>query len=235
MTLNLPFWTVSDGARFCEYIATFSKGAAACEREKRILNCKRECLAIGADKINDLAAEIFKGNYKSYLSLKLFNNTALTAVYAKILSKISDFNEFVFYLTPYLDDADGWYSTDGVKFKGAKKHKQEVFNLIENYAASDKTFYRRASVIFAFNFADDKLYADRLTALIKSLKNDNEYYVNTAVAWLACELVIKNRDLGMKIICGEYLNEFTKLKAISKCADSFRVSDCDKRFLKSLR
>ena len=235
MKLNLPAWNENDGKNFTAYISTLSKGEAACEREKRILNCTRECLAIGAPAVSDLAAEIFKGNYKSFLDLKLFDNTALTAVYAKILCKISDFNEFVHYLTPYLDDADGWYSTDGVKYKGAKKHPQELFDLIEKYAASVKTFYRRMAVIFAFNFAADKSFENRLTALISSLKNEKEYYVNMAVAWLTCELVIKNRDFGMDTICGDTLNDFAKNKAILKCCDSFRISDTDKALLKTNR
>ena len=235
MKLDLPCWNASDGERFCEYILTFSKGAAACEREKRILNCPREVLAIGAPTVNFLSAEIFKGNYKSFLDLKLFGNTALCSVYAKILSKISDFDEFVYYLTPYLDDADGWYSTDGVKYKGAKKHPKELFNLIENYAAMKKPFYRRMAVILAFNFAADKNYADRLSSLIRSLKAEKEYYVNMAVAWLVCELAIKNRAFGLSLICGDALNEFTKRKAISKCVDSFRISDEDKQLLKTYR
>lgn len=231
MELNLFVWTEKDGENFKKYIATFSKGIESCEREKRIFNCERTVLAIGSPAVTDLANRIYKGNYKSFLDLKLFDNTALIAVYAKLLSRISDFNEFVYYLEPYLDCADGWYMTDAVKFKGAKKHKSELYRLMEVYADKSKTFYRRMAVIFAFEFATDGEYTVRLSRFIARFKGETEYYVNMAVAWLVCELVIKNKPLGIDLICGDPLNEFTKRKAISKCNDSFRISDSDKQLL----
>lgn len=235
MELNLSVWTEKDGENFKKYIATFSKGVESCKREKRIFNCERTVLAIGSPAVSDLAMRIYKGNYTSFLDLKLFDNTALTAVYAKLLSKISDFNKFVYYLEPYLDCADGWYITDAVKFKGAKKHKSELYRLMEDYAAKSETFYRRMAVIFAFEFAGDVEYTDRLSRFIVGFKGETEYYVNMAVAWLVCELVIKQRNFGIDLICGDSLNAFTKLKAISKCADSYRVRERDKQTLKLLQ
>ena len=106
---------------------------------------------------------------------------------------------------------------------------------MEVYAAKSETFYRRMAVIFAFEFAGDVEYTDRLSRFIAGFKGETEYYVNMAVAWLVCELVIKERSFGIDLICGDALNEFTKLKAISKCADSYRVNESDKQTLKLMR
>ena len=55
------------------------------------------------------------------------------------------------------------------------------------------------------------------------------------IAWLVCELMIKRRDETLKYLEHNNLNKFTVNKMISKCRDSFRVSDEDKEMLKIYR
>ena len=50
-------------------------------------------------------------------------------------------------------------------------------------------------------------------------------------AWLVCELFIKRREKTLKFLQNNRLNSFTINKAISKCRDSFRVSNADKKML----
>ena len=52
-----------------------------------------------------------------------------------------------------------------------------------------------------------------------------------AVAWLCCELMIKNRNKFLEYLKHNKLNDFTVNKTISKCRDSFRVSAKDKELL----
>ncbi len=67
--------------------------------------------------------------------------------------------------------------------------------------------------------------------IIDTLNKEKEYYVNMAVAWLCCELMIKNRDKFLAYLKHHNLNDFTVNKAISKCRDSYRVSEKDKELL----
>ena len=71
--------------------------------------------------------------------------------------------------------------------------------------------------------------------IVDSLYNEKEYYVNMAVAWLMCEIVIKNREQAFKYLKKHNLNKFTINKTISKCRDSFRVSKEDKEELLKYR
>ena len=52
-----------------------------------------------------------------------------------------------------------------------------------------------------------------------------------AVSWLLCELFIHNREETLYYLNNNKLNKFTINKMISKCRDSFRVSDQDKELL----
>ena len=50
-----------------------------------------------------------------------------------------------------------------------------------------------------------------------------------------CELMIKNRNQTLKYLEKHRLNDFTINKTISKCRDSFRVSNEDKELLLKYR
>ena len=67
------------------------------------------------------------------------------------------------------------------------------------------------------------------------MKDDDEYYVQMAEAWLICDLAVFNVDEVMKF------TEYTKLhynimgKAVQKICDSFRFTAQEKDFFKNKR
>ncbi len=56
-----------------------------------------------------------------------------------------------------------------------------------------------------------------------------------AAAWLLCELFIKYRNETLEYIKHTKVNNFIFNKFISKCNESYRVSNEDKKYLKSLK
>ena len=115
-----------------------------------------------------------------------------------------------------------------------KNKEQEYLNLAKEYLKSKQEFIRRIGVRILFNYTEN----DDLTEIfdiINSLQSEEKYYVNMAVAWLMCELMIKNRNQTFKYLENHKLNDFTINKTISKCRDSFRVSNEDKELLLKYR
>ena len=55
-----------------------------------------------------------------------------------------------------------------------------------------------------------------------------------ANAWLICECFVKCRKETLEFLKKHKLNTFTINKFISKCRDSYRVSNEDKELLKQL-
>ena len=82
-----------------------------------------------------------------------------------------------------------------------------------------------------FSYKNNDEYVDKIFKVLDKLYDESEYYVNMAIAWLLCELMIYNRDKTLKYLEHHNLNNFTINKAISKCRDSFRVSKEDKELL----
>ena len=86
-----------------------------------------------------------------------------------------------------------------------------------------------------FKLIDKDEYIDKIYDMLNGFETEKEYYVNMMNAWLICELFIKRRDKTLKFLECNRLNRFTINKGISKCRDSFRVSEEDKLLLLNYR
>ena len=230
MNLIKDVWNKEDGDEFIKYLCAFKK-TERIEWTKNLLKTDYDVLAVPSPQIKAIAKEIGKGNFMSFLDLKLNAYYENTAINALLIDKIKDFDVYAEYLRAYADIADNWATCDVLPFSNTKRDKEKLFALSQEFIGSSKTFVRRIGVDILFAYTSNTDYNDRVYDSIKSLKSDTEYYVNMCLAWLVAEYVIKQRDFGIKILSDKILNAFTTNKAISKCRDSYRVSDEDKEFL----
>jgi len=67
------------------------------------------------------------------------------------------------------------------------------------------------------------------------MKDDEEYYVQMAQAWLIADLAVYNIETIKEFIYNTKLKYNIIGKAIQKICDSFRISYEDKEYLKKLR
>ena len=111
-----------------------------------------------------------------------------------------------------------------------KNKEQEYINLAKEYLKSKEEFIRRIGVRILFNYTEKEDLTE-IFNIIDSLYAEEKYYVNMAISWLMCELIIKNREQTLEYLKHHKLNDFTINKTISKCRDSYRVSKEDKEFL----
>lgn len=197
----------------------------------RTINTKMKVLAIPIPELRKIAGQIYKGNYISYLDAvnnKYYENTIINAV---LINNIKDIKTKKYYISKL--KIDNWSTVDILKFN-VKKQEKEYLDLAKEYLKSKEEFIRRIGVRILFNFTENKDLAE-IFNIIDSLQTEEKYYVNMAVAWLMCELMIKNRNQTLKYLENHKLNDFTINKTISKCRDSYRVSNEDKEFLLKYR
>lgn len=229
MELKREKWTKEDGKEFIKYLETF-KREEKIEWTKSILNTNMEVLAIKSPDIKQIAKEIAKGNFISFLDLNLNNYYENTAINGNLIPRIKDFNIMKKYLDKYSKQAENWATCDLLKFN--IKGKEEAFlELVEEYIKSDLPFVRRIGMLILFSFIENDKYIDKIYEKLNSFEKEEAYYVNMVNAWLLCELFIKRREKTIEFLENNKLNSFTMNKGISKCRDSFRVSDEDKELL----
>ncbi len=235
MNLVKQNWTEKDVEPFQEYLKSFSKGEEKAMWEKRICNTSLPCLAVPSQIIKTLAKEILKGNYIEFLDLSIWENLSNTFINGYLICQIKDFSIFKKYLDSYVQKCDNWASTDTLKFKISKNNKNDFFNLSKIYIKSKKPFVRRVGLLILLKLLNFEEFTSETLKIADSFFDEKEYYVNMMNAWLICDAFIKYRDETLRLLQGKTLNKFTQNKAISKCRDSFRVSEDDKELLKTFR
>lgn len=226
MNLIKEKWNNNDIKEFNQYLESI-KREEKIEFAKRIINTNLEILGIPTPEIRNIAKEIAKGNYISYLEQcnnKYHENTIINVL---LINNINDIETKKHYISKLV--IDNWATVDIMTFKTKGKEK-EYLKLAQEYIKSTDTFIRRIGVRILFNYTSNNNLTE-IFKIINSLYNENEYYVNMAVAWLMCEIVIKNRNQAFEYLEHHHLNEFTINKTISKCRDSYRVSKEDKEKL----
>ena len=168
------------------------------------------------------------------MDLELNDYYENTAINGNLISGIKDFEVMKRYLDVYSKRADNWSTCDLLKFN-VKNNESEFFDLACEYSKSKLTFVRRIGMFILFKFIDNDDYIDKIYDMLNRFEDEKEYYVNMMNAWLLCELFIKRRDRTIKFLKDNKLNTFTINKGISKCRDSFRVSNEDKDLLLEFR
>ena len=226
MNLDREKWTKKDITEFNKYLESL-KQEEKIEFTKRIVNTKMEVLGIPVPALRNVAKEIQKGNVLTFLDQednKFYENTMINAC---LVNTIKDFDTHKEYLEKlYLDN---WSTVDILKFN-IKDKERDYLKLAKQYLKSKEPFIRRVGVriLFSYTKQDD---VEKIFKIIDTLYKEQEYYVNMAVAWLVCELMIHNREKTLAYLEHHHLNDFTINKASSKCRDSFRVSKEDKKLL----
>lgn len=201
---------------------------------RNIVNTKMKLLAISSPKLREISKVIYKGNYLSFLDLMPVKYYECTIIEAYIISKIKDFKvqkKYILKLAKYIDN---WSTVDTLKYH-IKNNELNYLDFSFTLLKHKKPFYRRIGVRILFSFTNSPVYFNKVFELMDSLYAENDYYVNMANAWLLCEMFIKNRDETLNYLKHHKLNKFTINKGISKCIDSYRVTDDDKRLLKSFK
>lgn len=222
-------WTIDDVLHLNTYLESI-KRSEKIEWTKNIVSTNMKVLAILLPDLKKIAKEIFKGNYQSFLDLMPNTYFESLIIDAFIISFIKDYKEQIKYINRLTKYIDSWSVTDTLKFS-IKNHEDEYLEYAVKLIQSKETYKRRTGVRILFSYIKLDDYLDSIYDLLDSLKEEKEYYVNMAAAWLLCELMIKRRNETFKYLDRQKTNSFIINKGISKCRDSFRVSDEDKELL----
>lgn len=233
MNLIKDIWTKDDIKPFLDYLSQF-KREEKIDWTRNIINTNMKVLAILSKDIKSIIKEIGKGNFISFLDLEIDDSYESLLISGGLLSKIKDFDIYKEYLLRYSKKIDNWALCDTLTFN-VKGNEDKYISLVNELIKSELPFERRIGISIFFSFISYNEYLDLIYKTVDKFYDEDNYYVQMMIAWLLCELMIKRRDETLKYLEHNNLNKFTVNKMISKCRDSFRVSDEDKEMLKIYR
>lgn len=155
-------------------------------------------------------------------------------VHACLIEQIKDYNICIDELNRFLPYIDNWATCDMLRPKCLSKNKDALLAEIKKWLKSNQPYTIRFAIemlmVHFLGSEFDEIYLKEV-AQIKS----NEYYVNMMIAWYFATALAKQRNAAIKYIVNKKLPVWVHNKAIQKAIESYRITDDDKKYLKSLK
>ncbi len=148
--------------------------------------------------------------------------------------KYKDIDLLLNKLDAFLKYVDNWAVTDIISPKLFKKYPDKVYKHIKKWINSKYEYKIRFGVVSLLQFFLDDNYRHEELELVMNIKYDS-YYVNMAIAWFYSFALIKQYDDTIKIFENKILDKWIHNKSIQKAIESYRVSDEQKAYLKTLK
>ena len=176
---------------------------------------------------NDSGIEAFMGE----LPHKYYDENMLHGL---LISEIKDFDKAVAETNRFLPYIDNWAVCDIMSPKVFKKHKAELIDNIRKWVGSNETYTIRFGIeMLMSHYLDDDFRTEYLD--IPAEIRSEEYYVNMMIAWFFATALAKQWGSAIIYIEDNRLDRWTHNKAIQKAVESYRITDEQKMYLKTLK
>jgi len=151
-----------------------------------------------------------------------------------LIESMKDFGQTVAALDAFLPYVDNWATCDSMRPKVFRKHLPELLGPIRRWLASGETYTIRFGMEMLMVFYLDDAFRPEYLDWVAGVEN-GEYYVNMMTAWYIATALAKQYDATLPYIQKRHLDPWTHNKAIQKAIESYRISDEQKAYLRTLK
>lgn len=155
-------------------------------------------------------------------------------LHAFVVSLEKDFDKCVQEVEEFLPYVDNWATCDQMSPKAFKKQPERLLPYIKKWIKSDETYTVRFAIgMLMEHFLGDNFlpeYADMVAGV-----SSDEYYINMMRAWYYATALAKQYDAIIPYVENKRLDDWTHNKTIQKSIESYRITDEQKKYLRSLK
>ncbi len=151
-----------------------------------------------------------------------------------LLAGIKDYETCVREVERFLPYINNWATCDCPAPKCFAKHKEELLPKIRTWMASDHTYTIRYGIEMLMNLYLEEDFKPEYPKLVAAVQSE-EYYVNMMIAWYFATALAKQWDAVLPYLEERKLSPWVHRKTIQKAVESYRITDEQKIYLKSLR
>lgn len=192
-------------------------------------------IGVRAPIVGKLAKELFKeGNYQDFINDLPHKYYEEYGIHTCLVSLMKNYDECIAALNKYLPYVNNWANCDSIKPNVFNKHKKELMREIKVWLKSKHTYTIRFGISMLMGYYLDEDFDPKHLQIVAKIKSD-EYYVNMMRAWYFATALAKQKEETMKLIESKSLDAWTHNKTIQKARESYRISDEDKAYLKTLK
>ena len=155
-------------------------------------------------------------------------------VHAFILSEEKDFEKCMDELELFLPYVDNWATCDQMSPKVFRKNKKDLLIAIKRWIESEHTYTVRFAIKMLMEHFLDEDFDPIYPEMVATVRSE-EYYIRMMIAWYFATALAKRYDAVLPYLKQEKLDVWTHNKAIQKAVESYRITEEQKIYLKSLK
>ena len=155
-------------------------------------------------------------------------------LHAALIGHIRDFQPCLTALERFLPYVDNWATCDMMNPRALAKDKAALLERIRLWLQSGHTYTVRFGMEMLMNHFLEEDFRKEYLALVASVQSE-EYYVRMMQAWYFATALAKQYEAAVTYLEQRRLGAWVHNKTIQKARESFRVSQEQKEYLKSLK
>ena len=192
-------------------------------------------IGVRTPELKTMAKEILRsGDHKDFLNKLPHTYFEEDQLHAFIISGIKDMDECMEETEKFLPYVDNWATCDQMSPKVFKKNKEVLLTHIKEWIGSERTYTVRFGVGMLMEHFLDEDFDPVYPEMVAGLRSE-EYYVNMMIAWYFATALAKQYESSLPFIEEKKLDDWTHNKAIQKSVESRRITEEQKKYLRSLK
>lgn len=196
---------------------------------------KSSVIGVRVPSVRKIAKEFIKDKdcdkFLDELPHKYFDENMLHCV---LISFIKDYDECIRRIEEFLPYVDNWAVCDIMSPKCFKKNRDDLLKKIKKWIKSKHTYTCRFGVEMLMSHYLDEDFDPEYLKLVSKIRS-KEYYVNMMLAWYYATALAKKWDETIVYLQENKLDVWVHNKTIQKAIESYRISDKQKKYLRTLK
>ena len=155
-------------------------------------------------------------------------------LHAFILSEEKDFEKCMEDLERFLPYVDNWATCDQTSPKVFRKNRKELLESINRWIGSEHTYTVRFAIKMLMEHFLDEDFDPAYPEMVAEVRSE-EYYIRMMIAWYFATALAKQYEAVLPYLEQKKLDVWTHNKTIQKAVESYRITEEQKIYLKSLK
>lgn len=151
-----------------------------------------------------------------------------------LIEQIKDFPTLIRELNRFLPCIDNWATCDLLTVRVVKKHLDTFTEEVERWLASDHTYTIRFGIGMLMRYYLEEHFSLEYPEKVAKIRSE-EYYVNMMRAWYFATALAKQYEAIFPFLEEKRLDAWTHNKTIQKAIESYRITQEQKVYLRTLR
>lgn len=192
-------------------------------------------IGVRTPELRSFAKKLIKeDNYKEFLEELPHKYFEENQLHSFIISEIKDYDICISYINKFLPYVNNWATCDQLSPKIFKKNKEKLIKEIKVWIKSKEVYTIRFGIGMLMSYFLDEDFNESYLETISKIKS-KEYYINMMIAWYYATALAKQYDSTIKYLENNKLDIWVHNKTIQKAIESYRITDNQKEYLRSLK